>query len=162
MREMPRKKAIIPPISATNWNRNLETFHPNKCYLDEWLWPILYGCEVHAGHGKPKTRFFKFIFDSHWTWEQLRWEPRWRWESPATPVSPSLTDWRCSGTLCTWAEREKSKFKFESVEPQIFTVGRAFLFVRINQALSQQPDVRRAVCKSSWFWGRTSRRCVCR
>ena len=43
----------------------------------------------------------------------------------------------------------KSKFKFESVEPQIFTVGRAFFFVSINQALSQQPDVRRAVCKSS-------------
>ena len=60
MREMPRKKAIIPPISATNWNRNLYKICKNKCYLDEWLWPILYGCEVHAGDGKPKTRFVKF------------------------------------------------------------------------------------------------------
>ena len=60
MREMPRKKAIIPPISATNWNRNLCKIPPEKCYLDEWLWPILYGCEVHAGHGKPKPRLNKF------------------------------------------------------------------------------------------------------
>ena len=43
----------------------------------------------------------------------------------------------------------KVKIEIESVEPQIFTVGRAFFFVCINQALSQQPDVRRAICKSS-------------
>ena len=38
------------------------TFHKNKCYLNEWLWPILYGCEVHAGHGKPKTQYDNFSF----------------------------------------------------------------------------------------------------